>query len=180
MSPLHIFLTGEVGVGKSALINRVLAAHPLWQVGGFRTLTEKAQGADSPRAVYIVPAGRPGLPCTPGNTIGLRGAGGRLACYPANFDSQGVLLLQDSRGSGLILMDELGTMENAAPLFQRSVFGVLAGDAPVLGVLQGKASPFLDALRARRDVRLLPLTREGQQDTFDQVTRLLCQQIRSG
>ncbi len=33
----HIFLTGEIQVGKSTLIQTYLAAHPQWKVGRFLT-----------------------------------------------------------------------------------------------------------------------------------------------
>ena len=49
----HLLLTGEVQVGKSTLIRRLLEAHPGWRVGGFQTVTRWAGRQGS---VHMIPA----------------------------------------------------------------------------------------------------------------------------
>ena len=71
-------------------------------------------------------------------------------------------------------MDELGFLERCSPVFQRAVFTLLDGPAPVLGVLRRhEKSPFWGPVSRRADVRLLPLTVENRAEIPTELARLL-------
>ena len=48
----------------------------------------------------------------------------------------------------LILMDEIGVMENRAPQFQTAIFALLDGDYRVIAAVRDKSTPLLDRIRA--------------------------------
>lgn len=175
----HIFLTGEIQTGKSTLIDRVLAMHPLWQVGGFKTVTASAKAGESRRAVYLLPAGKSDAPCTACNLVGIRLGAGQRTAKPEVFDREGVVLLAHSEEADLIVMDELGTMENEALLFQEKVQAVLNGKKSVLGVLKKKETPFLISVRNRPDVRVITLTLEGFDEALKQVDDFLREALKT-
>lgn len=79
------------------------------------------RGGDGESAVYLHPAAQRETEWTygPENLVGECGQTIR-AVYPQIFDQSGVPLLQASEGS-LILMDELGFMENDAAQFRAAV-----------------------------------------------------------
>ena len=78
------------------------------------------------------------------------------------FETLGRAALSGCGRCGLILMDELGPHEAAAPLFQRAVLEALDGPTPVLGVLQRAGEPFLRSIAARADTAVLEVTRENR------------------
>ena len=161
MGMRHLFLTGEVQVGKSTLIRRLLAAHPGWRLGGFQTVTRWAGRQGS---VYLIPA-RAGMEaCTADACVGLRDLDlMRPVSRPEVFDRIGPGLLSAERAD-LLIMDELGTMEQQAKAFCGAVLRALDGDLPVLGVIKPRSSALLDAVRAHPRVQVLTVTRENREE----------------
>lgn len=156
----HLFLTGEVQVGKSTLIRRLLAAHPDWRLGGFQTVTRWAGRRGS---VHLIPARAEMEACTTDNCVGFRDVEiMRPVSRPEVFDRIGPGLLRPEQAD-LLLMDELGTMERQAEVFCGAVLGALDGDLPVLGVVKSRSSALLDAVRAHPRVRVVTVTRENRE-----------------
>lgn len=157
----NLFLTGEIQVGKSTILRRLLAARPHLSLGGFRTVAgpRAPDGGDS---VHIIPAAG-GTPLTMENRVIRRGSGRAAEAFPAVFDQVGAPLLEDSRGCGLILMDEVGRLEDGAARFRRAVLACLDGDAPVWGVVRNLPGALTDAVRAHPRTRLVTVTAENRE-----------------
>ena len=85
------------------------------------------------------------------------------------FDTHGVEILKNAGKRDIIVMDELGTMESGAHVFQGEVFRRLERGKPVLGVLKAASTPFLDAIRLRGDVRVIEVTRENRERVVDEL-----------
>ena len=159
----HIFLTGEIQVGKSTIIKKYLDAHPELRVGGFRTVW-KSRWSEEKSSFHIVPA-KEDVPLTEENCVGIRG--GRWPNrirenYPDVYDIVGVRLLETSKDCDLILMDEIGPGENDAVEFHRAVLELLDGDIPILGVVQQKPGVLPDLVRAHPNVRVIAVTTENR------------------
>ena len=174
MSPRHLFLTGEVQVGKSTLLRRMTAAVPGLRPGGFRTVSvfDMPGGACS---VYLVPAaGEPIFGSD--NRVGIRLWEGRgIQAFPEIFDTAGVRALRDAERCPLIVMDEIGRMEEEADDFSARVRELLDGKTPILGVVQKKAQTALaEAIRAHPEVALV----EVRQDNRDLLLPELRAQLR--
>ena len=155
MTHPHILLTGQINAGKSTLIRRLLEQ---WKgtVSGFLTVTGEASESGE-RPVYILPAGGTGS----FDYVNLVGTGGSAARgRPEVFDTLGKAYL-DAPGE-LVVMDELGIMEERAEAFQAAVLRRLDGRTPVLGVVKAKSHPFTDLVRAHPGVRLYTVTEENR------------------
>jgi nucleoside-triphosphatase THEP1 len=163
----HILLTGERGIGKSTIIHRycgMLGFVP----GGFLTLPRNPSedGGDS---IYIMPYTRAGDSEDAWEVAVRRGNAAGVVAYPEVFDRKGVEILKKSKGAALIVLDELGFMENKALLFQAEVLEILDGDTPVLGVVKSAMvkktdTAFLNAVRTHPAVKVIEVTaanREG-------------------
>jgi nucleoside-triphosphatase len=158
----HIFLTGEVQVGKSTLIKKTLAAFPGLRPAGFYTLSAPLR-PDGSRPVYLWPAsGEPIF--TEDHLVGVRlGEGRGIESYPAVFDEAGVKALSDAENAQLVVMDELWRMEKDAALFTARVLELAAGKTPILGVLQKKAdTPMARAIRENPEAELWTVTAENR------------------
>ncbi len=173
--PRHIFLTGQIQVGKSTLINKALALFPQLTsdtLGGFRTITVKGCPPNALGSVYIIPAAADTV-CDENNMVGIRWGGGKFDAYPQAFEKAGVPLLQEVYGKKLLLMDELGVMENNAPLFRREVLIALEGSIPVLGVIKPIKNPLLDAIRAHQRVEIIEVNLENRNSLLPLLQQIL-------
>lgn len=156
----HLFLTGDIQVGKSTIISRVLRELGV-PVSGFCTVAIPAKNGESD--IYLIhAAGTPG-DCTPASHLAHRCPGSTPVVHAEIFLSCGVPLLT-SASAPLIVMDELGWMESGSEAFQQAVFLVLDGAIPVIGVVRDRQTPFLDAVRAHPEVEVLVVTRENREE----------------
>ena len=155
----HIFICGEVGVGKSTLIQRLLAqsTRPLY---GF--ITKKLDPDENGfHPIYIHPAGTDARVYEEKNLIGTCDRRIHNINLDA-FNTLGVSYLQ-AKADGIILMDELGFMEAQAEAFTRAVMGALDGDIPVVAAVKARFDiPFLNAVRAHPKGNLYMITPENR------------------
>ena len=163
----NLFLTGEVDAGKSTVIRKTLALLPPIVCGGFRTVSAPvSQGALI--EVYLEKAWEK-TPQDLNHLVGTRFGFGRFTAYPKVFDTVGAsILASEPEGAALIIMDELGVMENEAPLFRGTVMDALDGELPVLGVIKPKHTVFLDAVRAHERSEIFEVT-DGNRDELPEI-----------
>ncbi len=166
----HILITGNVGVGKSTLIRRLLAAldKPVY---GFITLKMAEPGAEN-WPFYIFPAAQPvsERSCSNANLLGIRGA--VKEHHPEIFDSVGTNLIRSAKPDGVILMDELGFMESGAAEFQNAVLEALSGDIPVIASVKNKPGvDFLDKIRSSPNSVIYTVTKENRDALFDEIIK---------
>ena len=150
----HLFLTGEIQVGKSTILNR-LAAQCFRAPGGFCTRWDTAEH----RTLHLL-SYPPCLPCGTDNLIARRQSLDQMQVWPERFDLLGPQLL--ARPGDGIVMDELGFLERDAMAFQAAVLAALDGARPVLGVIKPRAHPFLDQIRRHPRVRVELVTPENR------------------
>lgn len=158
----HIFLTGEVQCGKTTLIRRALAELNIKKPGGFRSISVLSIIPEAYAEVYIIPAAEQRPPLTRDNLIGIRWKKHAFNAFPQSFDNYGVKLLEAATDAPLMLMDELGMMENRAPRFAAAVLKALDGPIPVLGVVKPMSTPLLDAVRAHPAVETILVNAENR------------------
>ena len=168
----HIFLTGEKQAGKSTLLRKLIPSE-VRTLGGFFTVRTGEVFPDA-FSVHLLHADGRDRPAKE-NLLFLcddlaAGRGG----FAKRFDLLGCAVLEQSKGSALILMDELGPAEADAFLFQRAVRAALDGETPVLGVLQRAQTDFLESIGRHPDVALIEVTRENR----DRLAERLAGEIR--
>lgn len=144
----NILLTGESGCGKSTLINKILDTLNI-NYSGYRTLHYFINGVD--RGFYLH-----GYVETEGNFSPISVKIGEKRCYAITetFNFVGTEILRKSRkciNSDIILLDEIGVLENKAENFKREIFKTLDDDKLVLGVIKKKQSDFLEQILDRED-----------------------------
>jgi nucleoside-triphosphatase len=152
----HVFLTGEIQVGKSTSIRKFLADTGAL-ADGFVSRVIPANGR---RELYISRFdSRSGMPERRlAATVGHPGA----RTFLDVFDGYGAEIINSSGKYGLVIMDELGPLEENALAFKSAVIEKLNGPARVLGVIKKKESAFLDSVRERADVELITVTPENR------------------
>lgn len=168
----NIFLTGDIQVGKSTLIKRILEKDQ-GQVCGFKTVPFYLN--DESRLFQLnrffpeqINNEQPLLVCK-------KTENGKLTGIPEVFDQWGVRILEACLNAkpDIIIMDELGLFESEAYDFQKSVWRCLDSPIPVLGVLKAKNSPFLDRVREREDVLIIEITEANREENYHLLDRLI-------
>jgi nucleoside-triphosphatase len=182
MKKMHIFLTGERGVGKSTVIGKLTDRLVGVRVGGFKTLGGPEDESGN-SAVYIMPYGENAddpRAFSENRKVAARNRRTfRYESYAGVFDGLGAKLLRCASHCDLIVMDELGFMEADAGGFQKTVLSFLDGAAQVLGVVKPQSSPrgasvvFLDRVRSHGNVRVFEITPENRDAAPDILLPLL-------
>lgn len=147
MTKRHLLICGERGVGKSTLLRRLLADSTR-PVSGF--VTKRLPIADEKGfyPIYIHPAVQPeeARSYRRENLVGICDSR-RSVPHGEVFDKLGVCYLDAAPENSLILMDELGFLENDALSFQEAVLRRLHGEVPVLAAVKPKDTEFLCRVR---------------------------------
>ena len=174
----HIVLQGEKGAGKSALI-RKLAEEMNCTIGGFltRAVMNREKGY---REIWLYPAS---FISDPGDQDRIAKANGKLCgstmnkvieTYPEVFDTYGTELIFSASKKQLILMDEIGYLEEKAERFKKAVLSALDDNIPVLASIKAKnrSTPFLETVRSHEHVQLIELNETDRDEVFEQLRKL--------
>ncbi|MDZ7337534.1 MAG: nucleoside-triphosphatase [candidate division KSB1 bacterium] len=145
--PRVLLLTGEKGVGKSTLLREVINKLRC-EVAGF--VTEPVLDHDH-RVGYRMIDLCTGKEATIAQRVphSTAARGGPFVVNHQAFEVFGAALVREaSRRADLIVMDEIGCMEQGAPLFQEAVRACLASGKPVICVVQAAKCAFVEELLA--------------------------------
>jgi len=168
---MHIFLTGEIQVGKSTVIAKTLSLLKITP-GGFKTYFGPDRELPE-RLLYMNSGSEPKI-FREENVVARFFRDQPPRILTEKFNTYGAELIRSARvDPGLILMDECGSLEREALIFQKEVMDTLAGNIPVLGVVKLASSGWTDQIRNHPKVRLITVTRENR----DALPAILAQQI---
>jgi len=159
---MHIFLTGEVQVGKTTVIAKALAQLNI-RHGGFKTYFGPNRGSIN-KLLYMNAAQEPPV-FSAENSIACFREGFMPEVFTEKFNTIGVALIRSARAnSQLIIMDECGSFEGDAFEFQKEIIKTLDSKKPVFGVIKLASRGWTDHLRNHNNVRLITVTRENRDD----------------
>ncbi len=167
---MNILLTGPPRVGKTTAILRLVEMLPGGTAGGFYS-TEIREGGRRTGFEIVALDGRRGILARATNRSGPRV--GRYVVNVVDIDSVAVPAMRTAREMRhIIIVDEIGRMELFSPAFREEVIRCL-DTGRVVGTIQSRSLPFLDQVRARDDVRLVPVTLSNRSEIPAMVLRLL-------
>ena len=174
---MHVFLQGERGIGKSTVIRKtleIIANDRPTRLGGFYTWN----GGRGDPNVYMKPA-----QCGEAGDVILvakwNKAKDRMDSVAHAFDTGGARLLSRLSGVDLIIMDELGYLESAAPGFKQAVLDALAGDIPAFGTLRLGDVPWHDDIKKNPLVELYYVDEKNRDDLPRELAEMLIQSMKS-
>ena len=130
----NLFLTGEIQVGKSTLLRKLIAKSGL-RPGGAETGFGPWR-AEATRRLFLHPYGDPDY--GEDSVCARMGPEGKTV-YPSVFDGRGAALVRAALADpavDVVVLDELGFLEKDALEFRAAVLEALRGPKPVWGVLR--------------------------------------------
>lgn len=159
---MHIFLTGEIQVGKTTVITKTLAQLNI-NYGGFITYFGSDRASED-RLLYMSSAQEPHSFNVENGVVCFK-EGCLPEVFTEKFNTMGVELIRSARvNSKLMIMDECGSFEEDAFKFQKEIIKTLDGNKPVFGVMKLASGGWTDLLRNHNNVRLITVTRENRDD----------------
>ncbi|HHU22020.1 MAG TPA: nucleotide kinase [Clostridiales bacterium] len=172
----HIFLTGEIRIGKSTVIKKTLSLLGA-KCGGFQTYFSENR-LDDNRRLYIGEFGQ--LPSYDDEYVVARFQRGQAPCVlTERFDILGAqYILNAAKAADLIVMDELGKMERHARRFQSAVLESIEGRLPVFGVIRNSAGGWLNQIRQNPGVTIITVDEKNRDSLPELLARELSRLIK--
>lgn len=154
---MKIFLIGEIGIGKSTVINKTLDLLKV-EGCGFRTYF-----CENRRSLFM---------------DNLRGDKEIIAAFNSGktppiprkevidiFGSESVYKGAEIalKGEKLMIMDELGFLESQSFEFQRAINAVLSYEIPILGVIKNKEIKWISSLmESNKEIKKIYVTKDNR------------------
>lgn len=133
----NIFLEGEIKVGKTFVLNNILKRLNI-KFGGFKTIPIYEN--DKKVCFKLI-----NLLTKEEDIIAIYNIDGNLIINSNVFDELGVKSLDDAlEYCDLIIMDELGFLEDNSNRFKEKVFEILNSEKKVIAVIKEKKNSFLN------------------------------------
>ena len=171
----HLLIVGRPGIGKTTLIKQLTTSLRDCPIDGF--LTEELREAEQRMGFWLSPLdGRQVLlahrrmECGP-----------RVGPYKVNVDVLDhvavAVIRRAMQHAFLLFLDELGKMELCSALFAHIVQEAFDHGPSIVATAGVTPHPFLNALKRRKDVELIPLTSANRAAVEEELTarlRALC------
>jgi nucleoside-triphosphatase len=166
---LNVLITGRPGIGKTTVVERVVARLPAGAATGFVTRERRAGSGRTGFEVRTLDGERAIL-------ASLRGDGPRVGRYRvrlAALDEVAVPSLAARPGARLVVVDEIGKMECLSARFRDAVQTALDRPIAVLGTIARAGGGFIEEIRRRPDVTLVEVTHGNRDALPDRIAGLL-------
>ncbi|MBI2104909.1 MAG: hypothetical protein HYT90_04945 [Candidatus Omnitrophica bacterium] len=167
----HLLIVGRPGVGKTTLMKRLVQALRACAIDGF--LTEELREQEQRMGFWLSPLdGRQVLLAHRRMVDGVR-----VGPYRVNvsvLDDVAVPVIRRAIQRAFVLfLDELGRMEFCSSAFAQAVQEAFDRGPSIVATAGTTPLPFLDALKRRRDVELIPLTSANRSAVEEELTARL-------
>ncbi|MCR2043675.1 nucleoside-triphosphatase [Anaerosalibacter massiliensis] len=163
----NLFLTGEIKVGKSTVLKKVLKKINI-PVGGY--MTEKTICNDI--TTHTVKSLYDNIEKYIIAKINNKNFSRKI--FMESFSTGIPSILDKSlENRDIIVLDELGFMENDINIFTSKIYRLLDSDKIVLGVLKKYDCEFLNNIKARDDVIIIEITEENRDLILNKILNII-------
>lgn len=163
---MKILLCGDINSGKSTLIEKIIRLQGIKPRG---YITVRMPENEEGRAyVYLYDISNPPEKISDAAVI-MEISGGEIIRRPKLMDTLAAGYLENIPEGSWVVLDEIGTLESAAPVFQEAVMRILAGNYNVLASVKAQNTEFLRRVRSHPDCELYIITPDNRDALFNQL-----------
>lgn len=163
-------LIGRPGVGKTTCLRKVLELLKV-PAGGFFTEEIRERGKRVGFALLTLHGQRAILGHVDRSRVPRVG---KYGVDPDALEHVGVPAIRDAvRNGHVVVIDEIGKMEMAAPGFRQAVEEALQAPVSVLGTILAASHPWADRIKAHPTVRLIEVTPANRDSLPRHLARML-------
>jgi len=171
----NLLITGRPGIGKTTIILQVISGLKGIKMQGFFTREIREEGIRQGFKIITLD-GQKGLLAH----IDFRSKY-RVSKYGVNIKDIRRLIIPSlipQEDSQMIVFDEVGRMELFCPEFKAILLRALNSTKPVFGTIQLKAEPFVNAVKGRKDVKLIDVSLSNRDALPQELLQLLHQSLK--
>lgn len=169
----NIFLTGEIQVGKTTLLNNIIKRLN-YSVGGFQTCRNIYNDNGNIKREFFIKSLINNNHKYKIATITSFEDRFNVEPYTSAFETIANTIIRESiKKCDVIVLDELGFLESNAFDFQSSVFEALNSYKLTIGVIKPRSIPFLDKIRNRDDVHIFEVTKENRNKILNDILNVM-------
>lgn len=168
---MHALIVGEKNIGKSTLIQKIILQLNC-KVCGYLTVKEdniKDELGRNP--IYIYEYGKSRIQ-SKNNLIGYSD-GRHCISFKEIFDRAASILSCARTDGDIVVMDEIGTMEEDSNIFCREVLTCLDGSKPVIAAVKNRHTPYLDQIRNHPNCRVFYIDESNRDELAKEVIEYL-------
>ncbi len=158
----NLFITGKKGCGKSSVLNEALR---MWgaDFAGYTTHPYHINGGCAGHYIHnILSDGDLDIP------ISIRIS--KNSCVPVvqGFELVGVTALEGAMDTNrrVIVMDEIGVLEDCSIKFCQRVINCLNSKKRVIGCIKSAKGKLIDQIKGRVDTKIIELTKENKEEVL--------------
>lgn len=159
--PLHLFLTGSPGVGKTTAIRRAVERLDDLRASGF--YTEEIRGPSGRRTGFLGVTLRGRERVIASVEIEGRPRVGKYGVDVPAVDALTASALDPDAGTDVYVVDEVGKMECFSGVFRAAIRRLLEGETPLVGTVARRGGGLIEEVREHPAVEVRELTR-GNRD----------------
>jgi nucleoside-triphosphatase len=162
----NLLVTGPPGCGKTTLVRRIVQELGDLTMAGFYT-EEIREGRERVGFALVGLDGRKGVL----SHMKIRGPHrvGRYGVDIAGFESFLDGMHARDPGIRLVVIDEIGKMECLSGRFRELIRECIDGPTPFLATIALRGTPLIEKVKARPDLRVIPMTHEDREERYRQV-----------
>ena len=171
----NILVTGEVQIGKSTVIDKVLdmlKQEYSLNIGGYRGIRNTIKEGDNIRFSFDI---KPIKDNSLYRILEHKTIDGKndVKIYSESFEEYSVKLKEDLENCDLIILDEIGFAEKNSPKYLGVLKEVLDSDKIVFGALKKKNCSVVNSVAARDDVTLFTVDKDNRDYIYNDIWKIL-------